>query len=275
MNIQNMQHIIDELQNLDQFSPQDAFATVRSKISQASKQKARRRLYFIGSLCSSAAVMIIFFFFQFNTVKVYNDTNTPITHLLPDGSSVELNKFAELKHKSHFEKGRNVRLSGEAFFDIAADTVHPFVIKVGNSRVKVLGTSFNVRHTPQSDKVEVFVKTGKVRLSNDDNYALELTANQLGIANNGQLTPLDQQDVNYMSWLNHKLIFNDNQLPYVIQTVENSYHTNITLAQVQLEQLSLSTTFHQLSIEEIITSICLTLNLHQEKTPSGYVLSQE
>ncbi|MDA3854505.1 MAG: DUF4974 domain-containing protein, partial [Bacteroidales bacterium] len=168
-----------------------------------------------------------------------------------------------------------VRLSGEAFFDIVPDAPHPFVIKVGKSKIKVLGTSFNVRHNQQSDKVEVLVKTGTVLLSNENSYALELTATQLGIAKDKHVIQIDQQDVNYMSWLDHKLVFNDNQLPYVIQTVENAYHIDITLAEVQLEQLSISTTFHQLSIDEIMTSLCLTLNLEHEKTANGYILSQK
>lgn len=273
MKTQDTQHILDELQSLDQFSPQEALVTVRSKISQNSKKRARRRLYFMSGLCTSAAVVLLVFLLQFNTLSIVNDSDAVMTHLLPDGSSVELNKLAELKYKSDFDKGRNVRLSGEAFFDIVADASHPFIIKAGKSKIKVLGTSFNVRHNQQSDKVEVLVKTGTVLLSNDDRYSLELTATQLGVANNKQLKQIDQKDVNYMSWLNHKLIFVDNQLPYVIQTVENTYHTNITVTQVQLELLSISTTFHQLSLDEIITSICLTLNLDYEKTSSGYILS--
>lgn len=276
MNTPKTEHILKELESIDQFSTSKAYPSMLRKIKQLDRQKAQRRRYIMtSSIMSAAAVIMLVFWLQFNTVKIYNETNSPLTHILPDGSSVELNKYAELQYRRDMEKDRKVKLVGEAFFDIVKDAQHPFIIKAGKSKVKVLGTSFNVRHNKVSDKVEVLVKSGRVQLSNDDSYALELTASQYGIANDEQLKQVDQKDINYLAWKNRKLIFNDSELAYVIQTVEKSYHIDIKLSQEALSKLSLSTTFHQLELDEIMTSICLTLNLSQEKTADGYIISQK
>lgn len=272
MNTQETQHILDELQSIDQFSHKEAFDKVRTNIK---RRKTRRQLYFISSVASAAAVVLLVFWMQFNTLVITNDSNTPLTHQLPDGSSVEINSNAEITYKRDFKNKRDLHLSGEAFFDVTRDAKHPFVIKVGNSEVRVLGTSFNVREYKVSNKVEVFVKSGKVLLSNEEEFSLELTASQMGSTGNNQIKQIVQQDINYLSWKDRKLIFIDSQLPYVIQSLQNTYHTDISILEEELNSLRLSTTFHHMTIEEVMTSICLTLDLQQEKTPNGYTLSHK
>src|SRR5690349_3566179 len=64
---------------------------------------------------------------------------------LPDGSNVWLNAKSELKYSSDFSEERNISLTGEAFFDVAHNPEKPFEITAGETQVRVLGTSFNVR----------------------------------------------------------------------------------------------------------------------------------
>lgn len=276
MNTDNTQHIIDELEAIEQFSASKTFPAMQDKIRQLDKSKRRKRiLLFTSSIASTAAIILLVLMLQVSSIEINNDSNSPLSHLLPDGSTVELNKDAELKYAKGFSRGRKIKLSGEAFFDIVSDVDNPFSISVGKSKVKVLGTSFNVKHNLKSNKVEVFVKSGRVLLSNNDTYALELTAKQYGVANGSSLKLESMEDINYMAWKDHKLTFEDSQLPYIIKTLEESYHIDITLANKDLSDLLLSTTFHQLTIDEIITSICLTLNLKHQKTEEGFVLSQK
>ena len=275
MNTRDTQHILDELKTIDQFSHQQALAKVNQKISAQEHKRSRRRLYTFGSSIAAAAIIALVVWMQINPLTITNTGNSTLTHILPDGSSVSLNKDAQLKYRKNIETKRAVQLTGEAFFDIVPDSSHPFTISVGASTVRVLGTSFNVRHSQETENVEVFVKTGKVRLSNHSNTSLDLTPSQLGVVDNSQLKRLTTQDTNYMAWLDHKLTFNNNELAYIIKTVENSYHTTIIIDDQSLLSSRLTTTFHQLSIEEIITSICLTLNLQYNESHNAYSLSQK
>ena len=80
---------------------------------------------------------------------------------LPDGTTVKLNANTRIEYPQHFSAGtREVRLSGEAFFEVTKDTLHPFRIETINAAVEVLGTSFNVSAYPGAERVEVNVETG-------------------------------------------------------------------------------------------------------------------
>jgi len=65
--------------------------------------------------------------------------------VLPDGSRVWLNAATTLQYPTAFTGGeRKVRLTGEAYFDIAQDKAHPFIVETGGQRIAVLGTEFDV-----------------------------------------------------------------------------------------------------------------------------------
>jgi transmembrane sensor len=82
--------------------------------------------------------------------------------LLADGSTVYLNRDSRLTYPESFRgESRRVSLSGEAYFDIAPDTKHPFIIDAGKASVKVLGTSFNVITENAESEVEVYVASGQ------------------------------------------------------------------------------------------------------------------
>ncbi len=101
-------------------------------------------------------------------------------YVLPDGSKVALNSNSQLLFPKHFKKNvREVTIQGEGFFDVKHDPERPFIIHAGNAQVKVLGTSFNVCAYPNTETVEVVVKTGRVQVTNE----------------NQKITPVDRREV--------------------------------------------------------------------------------
>jgi len=81
---------------------------------------------------------------------------------LPDGTRVELNTDTRLRSEITAER-RAVWLDrGEAYFDVAHDEAHPFVVYAGERKVTVLGTRFSVRRA--GDRLQVTVVEGKVRV---------------------------------------------------------------------------------------------------------------
>lgn len=82
---------------------------------------------------------------------------------LPDNSSVWLNNETRLRYASDFSAGnRSVELSGEAYFDVHHDKSHPFIVKVGEQRIKVLGTKFSVNAYPEDRIIETSLISGSV-----------------------------------------------------------------------------------------------------------------
>jgi transmembrane sensor len=107
---------------------------------------------------------------------------------LPDGSSVLLKKNSEIVYPVIFEKtNREVQLIGEAFFEVAKDSLRPFLVKTEGYTTTVLGTSFNVEAYPNATQLSVSVKTGKVSVAKTPSASLDastesvvLLPNQVG-----------------------------------------------------------------------------------------------
>ena len=85
---------------------------------------------------------------------------------LPDGTSVQLNSGATMYYPAMFKgKEREVRLDGEAFFEVAHDSKKPFIVKTFASDIKVLGTKFNVNADRNAGEFSVTLAEGSVQVS--------------------------------------------------------------------------------------------------------------
>lgn len=102
---------------------------------------------------------------------------------LPDGSHVWLNNESSLRYPTAFSgNNRTVELTGEGYFEIVQDPGKPFIVKVGNESVEVLGTSFNVmayaeegiQTTLLTGAVKVTAGKSSVRLRPDDQAQLSV-----------------------------------------------------------------------------------------------------
>jgi transmembrane sensor len=92
-----------------------------------------------------------------------NSKGRKSTIFLPDGTVVNLNAASSIRYRENFsDSARVVYLDGEAFFDVASDTLRPFVVLSDNLSITALGTSFNVNSYSESGKVAVSLATGKV-----------------------------------------------------------------------------------------------------------------
>lgn len=138
---------------------------------------------------------------------------------LADGSVMTLNtsSFARVE----FSEGlRRVQLvEGEALFDVARDQARPFVVEGGGARVRVLGTSFTVRHVPGSG-VEVLVREGHVQLEAPDAAAgarpLSLTASMKAVTGPGGAARVERVEgaalTRHLTWRDGMIAFNGDSL---------------------------------------------------------------
>ena len=91
------------------------------------------------------------------------DKGDKATVELPDGTNVVLNSASQLSYLNNFgEKVRRVQLNGEAYFKVAPDEKHAFIVQVGDLEVKVLGTTFNVSAYEDAKDITVVLLEGKV-----------------------------------------------------------------------------------------------------------------
>lgn len=98
-----------------------------------------------------------------NWIEKRNETDKRISIKLQDGSHVILSPGGRILIPKKFDNDmREVRLTGEAFFSITRDSLHPFAVKTSSLVIRVLGTSFNVSEGKENSVTEVAVKSGKV-----------------------------------------------------------------------------------------------------------------
>jgi transmembrane sensor len=194
---------------------------------------------------------------------------------LPDGSRVYLNKGAEVSYSLAFKNQRAVELKGEAFFEVMSDPQNPFTVRSAGLTVTVLGTSFNVKQLDKPSDIEVYVKTGKVRvaLEKSDQY-IQLKPEEFGFVENSKLTSSAQNDPNYISWKTKDFKFVNSALNDVLQELEESYHVDIHTEDLDLSEMRITTSYSGQSIDAILETIGTAFEMSVSHKENSYFLNK-
>jgi transmembrane sensor len=107
-----------------------------------------------------------------NEISVPNGNRSLI--VLPDGSNVWLTNGSKIIYPESFTGNtRNVKLEGEAYFKVSHNEERPFIVNLGEQRVKVLGTEFSIIAYPDDNIVQVDLVSGKVQLDINEEGGFE------------------------------------------------------------------------------------------------------
>ncbi|QJB41649.1 FecR domain-containing protein [Chitinophaga oryzae] len=190
----------------------------------------------------------------------------PATAQLPDGSSVQLLSDSRLElAKGYNNSNRTVSLQGAGTFDVAGNAGQPFVVLLGHTEIKVLGTRFTVHYVPGRQAVSVHVASGKVMVINHDK-ADSVVLTQGMLLRHDSLRPAFRIATHVADIEKKSLAFHDTPLEEVLQTITEVYDVKVELENTALLKLTVSTTFNDESIEEVMNALAMTLNASWEKT---------
>jgi transmembrane sensor len=198
--------------------------------------------------------------------------NMVVTETLPDGTTVTLNKGAVLEYNSRMRGDtRNVTLEGEAFFDVTPNKDKPFIITADDAKIKVVGTSFNVKTT--DEKTEVIVETGIVEVSKKKN-AVTLKPNEKATVLQSSEVPVKEavDDVLYNYYRTKELVCNNTPLWRLVDVLNDAYNVNIQIGDARLKDMAITTTFKNQSLDSVLDVISQTLNVRVEKNGKNIVL---
>ncbi|MEO8534308.1 MAG: FecR domain-containing protein [Flavobacterium sp.] len=192
---------------------------------------------------------------------------------LSDGTQIWLNAGSLLKYPSKFKGDtREVYLTGEAFFDVAKDKKHPFIIHTDKMDTKVLGTSFNVQAYPGQATQEVSVLTGRVNVKStvtDENVYVTPGQKVVFKSKNSSLHAFSNIPMNSISlWRKNIIVFEDTPLPEVVATINRNYNIAISVENKNLNNLRISAYFKELPADQIIGLVCNIINANY-KIESG------
>ncbi len=190
----------------------------------------------------------------------------PATTQLPDGSSVQLMTDSRLElAKGYNNSNRTVSLQGIATFDVAGNAGQPFVVMLGHTEIKVLGTRFTVHYVPGQQAVSVHVASGKVMVI-DHEKADSVVLTQGMLLRHDSLRPAFRIAAHVADIEKKSLAFHDTPLEEVLQTITEVYDVKVELENTALLKLTVSTNFNGESIEDVMNALAMTLNASWQKT---------
>lgn len=167
-------------------------------------------------------------------VEVSTDAEDTTSVKMPDGTQIRVGGNSRLVYPSAFtDKNRKVALSGEAYFCVAHDPRHPFVVECSDFEVSVKGTKFNLRARRQEGYSTVWLDEGKVDIrSTKTGKSLTLRAGQKALVDSrtGRLS-LQQTDYNGMhtSWIAREITFRNTPFHDVLNTICANYGLTLVL----------------------------------------------
>lgn len=211
-------------------------------------------------LLAILGVALFALFNRFQTVQVMASVEEKGKMVnLPDGSTVYLNSNASLQYARNFgNKNREVNLRGEAFFEVTPGANNPFRIVAGNARIKVLGTSFNVKANNSNNQVEVYVSTGIVELSeaSDEQNKILLRSGSIGIVSEKSLSMKSAINKNSIAWKTGDLLFEETPLSEVIPVLNSVYNVNIVITDPGIDTTRIDGEYHGDPLDQILHVIC-------------------
>ena len=175
---------------------------------------------------------------------------------LSDGTRVWMNADSRLEFPEQFSGSRRtVRLYGEAYFEVAKDRRHPFVVETDFLTTTVLGTSFNVRAYSQGDASVALVE-GRVSVKSG-RESLQLQPGQQVVVANGKLIAEHVNTYGYTQRKDGFFYFTDGTMREIMVELGRWYNKTVVFEDASDMDLRLHFVADRTqSLPEIINSLC-------------------
>lgn len=275
------------------------FKKVLNRIEVPVPQQMARRQLPLRQLAAAVALLLLasvawFYWLSPTREQVLSTVHQQRSFILEDGTEVVLNAASSLKYPKTFDSlTREVELVGEAFFKVANDHKRPFIVHTQHAKLKVLGTSFNLRAYPDEYKTETSLIEGalEVSLNNKVAQAVRLKPSEKLVIYNGIdkkktwgsagkeirrskisfFHPKDTMAIE-TSWLNNKLVFKDTPFAELARTLERKYGVAFEFQGSKAPTLRFNAVFEQENIDQILTALKMASNFSYQVTSDKIVI---
>lgn len=206
-------------------------------------------------LVVSSSLLTLWYAQDEEVAFVANEMNTLYTPagqraqlVLQDGTEVWLNAKSKLIYPAQFTgKERRVKVEGEAFFNVAKDSVKPFIVSALDVDMKVLGTQFNVYCYPDAGYVETSLLEGSVCVffSGKEKEGVLLKPDQQVTAANGKMIVKPIRLNDHFLWRDGVYAFEDEPLINILKKLELYYDVKIIVEDTSLFKETYTGKFRQ------------------------------
>jgi len=244
------------------------------------------------------------YLFTRNTAEMANNPVSVVVPLgaksnitLPDGSSVWLNAGTTLTYYQDYgKKDRRLQLTGEAYFDVAKDKSHPFIVQTSGMVVRALGTRFNVKAYPDEKTISATLEEGSIdvrviKAGKEEQQVMlrpkekvvffkEIRSSEVYNENTDEIVidelstkgiqPIEKKDINiltnvktelYTSWKDPRWIIQAEQLGTLATSLERRYNLKIVFEDPDLKKYKFSGTIENETVDQIMDALRMTAPL--------------
>lgn len=195
---------------------------------------------------------------QPNEIYTYSAQLVPVEYLLADGTEVTLNKNSSLTYSSNFGKERrDVKLTGEAFFNVTKDKTRPFAVEALGTKTEVLGTSFNVSVNNKTGNVTTTLLEGSVRFMAKDCEQLLKPGEEIVYDANLKKFETHITDTQYnTAWVSGRFKYTNISFANLVDKLEHIYNLKIVITDSKIANRIVSASFlNDEPIEEILKAL--------------------
>lgn len=210
-------------------------------------------------------------------MEVSNLTNSIYKQVLSDGSIVWLSPKSKLRYPKKFIGAyRQVKMTGEAFFEVTKDHAHPFIIYSGGVITRVWGTSFRIRAL-QNAATEVSVITGKVSVKipdHDESEVMLLPAQKVTYQqhDNSLKRDVEASGSAMRIWQKAAISFDNVPLSNVLNTLDKQYGMHIHTDDKELGNYLLKADFTGQNLPAILDMLENSLNVSYAMDDTDIIL---
>lgn len=254
----------DTLSVMDKINVEDSFRKVRKEI--ARKKRHQVFLWFERIAAALFIPLAALFIYNISSNRSRDaqmlefHTNPGVTALfvLPDGSKVRLNSNSTLKYPERFSgKTRNVRLDGEAYFEVVKNPEKRFVVSAPhNVEVEVLGTIFNMNSyasdsifttTLLDGSVKFVAESGSSALTPGEKIEYNVNTHERNISKTNGRTET--------AWIDGKIILNGTSFDDLMRILSHQFNIEIDLSSKKYKSYTFTGTFENQKLEQVLEVI--------------------
>lgn len=264
----------NESQISDEEEKKAVFNNINSKIRHLEHRRAQnKKLLFIAA--SFAFIAVIVFSVTYSIRIIDKNENKVVAapliekqsekgqktkFILPDGSTVYLNSASRIVYDGDYSTtNRNIFLEGEAYFEVAPDSLLPFRVTSANVMVEALGTSFNIN--AYDDQFKVQLTSGKIKVQNDQDEVLLEPGLETTLTQNRSFA-VKAYDLNKAAlWKNGIMLFERTPLDECFRQLERWYNVEIETSGEMPSNAVVSGKFDNDYLVNVMESIAYSLDL--------------
>jgi transmembrane sensor len=193
-----------------------------------------------------------------HTLKIPAGMRSEIS--LPDSTRVYLNSKTTLSYPLVFNSEiREVKLSGEAYFEVAENKEIPFIVNTGKVNIEVTGTEFIATTYPHENLTEIILIEGGINLfqgdylhSKKDIAKLDPGEKAFYLAGEKSLDIEKVHTGKYLAWKEGLLVFRDDPMPEVVRRLNHWFNVDIQLEGPELKDWSYTATFEDETLMQVL-----------------------